>query len=246
MRPVTKADVGDTLVLKGGSHHIIRADYSPYRKAKPALRANLGDYCSYCEVPIFVERNIEVEHIQPKGLTKYSVLKTRWSNFLLSCSTCNAPDNKDTKDVVLGDCHLPHRNNTFKSLEYKAGGVVIVNPILSGISRVHAQALLELVGLDKSPITSNPTDTRWEGRSINWNLANRYLQKYIRHEIDVDSIIELVMSRGYWSIWYTVFKGCDEIRRRLISDFPGTCASCFDEHNHYEPIDRNPGQSDPV
>lgn len=246
MRPVTKANVGDTIVLENGLPHTIVVDYIPYQTAKPALIANLGSYCSYCEVAIPVERDIAVEHIQPKGLPKYSTLETRWSNFLLGCSTCNGRDNKDTKDVVLADCHLPNRNNTFKSLEYKAGGVVTVNPILSSESKAHAQALLELVGLDKSPATSSPTDTRWRRRLNDWNLAKRYHNKYLCHCVDEDVIIDLVMSRGGWSIWFTVFKGSDAVRERLINCFPGTCSSCFDCNNHYEPIDRNPGQTDPV
>ena len=238
MRPVSKARVGDRIVLADGSQHIVVVDYDPYGTAKPALIANLGSYCSYCEVIIPGERDIHVEHVQPKGLAQYTPLMNRWSNFLLGCSTCNGKDNKGEKDVVLAECHLPHLNNTFKSLEYKAGGVVTVNPILSGASKDHAQALLELVGLDKTPATSRPTDKRWQRRSQDWRIANRYHKKYLDSSVDEDVILDLVMSRGGWSIWFTVFKGCDAILERLINDFPGTCSS--------EPLDRNPGKTDPV
>lgn len=59
-------------------------------------------------------------------------------------------------------------------------------------------------------------------------------------------ICNTVKDKGQWSIWFTVFKGIDSVRARLISDFPGTCASCFDANNHYEPIERNPGSPDPI
>ena len=39
---------------------------------------------------------------------------------------------------------------------------------------------------------------------------------------DVDTIIDLAKSRGYWSVWYTVFEGYANVRQRLITDFPGT------------------------
>lgn len=246
MRPVTKASVGDIIMLEDGTQHTVSASYSPYQSAKPALVANLGRFCSYCEESYHMDRDIHVEHVQPKGLTKYAHLEEQWTNFLLGCATCNGADNKDTKDVELASIHLPYQNNTFKSLEYKAGGVVTVNPSLIGDSKLHAQALLELVGLDKTPATSSPGDTRYRKREKDWKIATRYLKKYLDNKVDEDIILDLVLNRGGWSIWFTVFKGCDAVRERLISGIPGTCALCFDANNHYEPIDRNPEKADPV
>lgn len=246
MRPVEKVPVGSQIVLSDGTAHIVQADYNPYQDAKSALIANLGCICSYCEDAYHQPRDLQVEHVQPKGLLQYASLKTKWENFLLSCATCNGPDNKDTKDVNLSDVHLPFKNNTFKSLKYMAGGVVVVNPTLQGLAYNHADALLRLVGLDKSPASSCNGDTRWQKRRIDWRLANRYLQRFQAGEVDEDVIIDLVQNRGGWSIWFTVFAGCDSVRSRLISDFPGTCSACFDANNHYEPVDRNSGQSDPV
>lgn len=246
MRPVDKAAVGTNVILYNGVSHIVQSDYSPYKTAKPVLEANLGAYCSYCECPYQNPRDYAVEHIQPKGLPKYSLLETKWSNFLLSCDTCNGADNKDTKDVILSDCHLPHLNNTFLSLEYAPGGVVSVNKSLKGISIVHAENLLNLVGLQKTPKTSLPSDKRWANRSKNWDLATKYYAKYKSGIADVDTIVDLVQARGGWSIWYTVFAGEDVVLKRLIDDFPGTCKSCFDPDNHYKPIERNPGNTDPI
>lgn len=246
MRPVTKASVGDVVTLADGTRHSVTATYAPYQDAKPALIANLGRICSYCEEAYHYDRDIHVEHVQPKGLAQYAHLETVWTNFLLGCATCNGQDNKDTKDVVLGEVHLPYLNNTYKSLEYRAGGVVMVNPALTGDSQRHAQALLELVGLNKTPVTSSKGDKRCWKRGEDWKMADRYLKKYQAGKVDEDTILDLVVNRGGWSIWFTVFKGYDAVRERLINGVPGTCAACFDAGNHYEPVDRNPGNADPV
>lgn len=243
MRPVDKWD--PTLML-------IPEEYNPYQDAKPYLCANLDYMCSYCEKTFKDERDLHVEHIQPKryidstGKAIYANLISKWSNFLLACATCNGTDNKGCKNIVYGTCHLPHLNNTFLSLEYKTGGVVRVNPALKGVSATNAQALLELVGLQKTPTTSSPKDNRWRIRLEVWNKSMRYRQKYEEGKVDIDTIIDLVRGYGCWSIWFTVFVGCDEVRKALITSFRGTSASCFDSNNHYEPVLRNPGANDPV
>lgn len=246
MRPVKKFSVGDQITLYTGDKHRVSPDYIPYKRAKAPLITNLGSYCSYCEASIQLVRDIEVEHIHPRSIEAYKNEENSWDNFLLSCSTCNGKDNKSNHDVDLEHCHMPHRNNTFLSFKYAAGGVVCVNPALSGASQANAQALLSLIGLDKSPKTSKPTDNRWKNRLDTWNLSQIYLKKYKEHKLEVDVIIDMVKARGGWSIWFTVFEGMDEVRARLISDFEGTAAECFDAQNHYAPIYRNPGKDDPV
>ena len=246
MRPVIKKNIGEEVVLDTGEAVKIETSYNPYRNAKKALLANLGNYCSYCENAYLYDRDLHIEHVQPKGLVKYAELEFQWNNFLLSCATCNGNGLKGSKDVVLTEIHLPHRNNTFLSLIYKDGGVVTVNPALNGISFTHATNLINLLGLDRSPKNSSQGDTRWRKRQSDWNKAKLFLGRYLAGRTDVETILELVKTGGGWSIWFTVFKGQDEVLSRLISDFPGTCAACFDKHNHYEPLPRNPEQDDPI
>ena len=247
MRPVVKPQPGAVVQLRDGSTDVVATTYNDYKDSKPLLEGALGDFCSYCEDAFNQARDLHVEHVQPKGLPQYAHLETQWSNFLLSCQTCNGRDNKDTKNVVLADYHLPHLNNTYMSLTYMAGGVVEANKKLTGLSYQHAEALLKLVGLEKSPATSRPGDKRWLKRREDWDLAKKYHAKYQSGKADEDTIVDLVAKGGGWSIWFTVFKGEDAVLQRLISDIKGTCAACFDPQNHYEPIERNPqNNTDPV
>lgn len=246
MRPIQKYAVGSQILAEDNSL-TISEDYVPYSDAKIPLIANLGEYCSYCEVHNPNQRDLQVEHVQPKGLKQYAGLTTKWNNFLLACSTCNGKDNKGSKDVVLSEIHLPHLNNTFLSLQYLQGGVIRVNPELKGKSRLHAEALYKLVGFNKKPSEHAPTDNRWRKRCDVWNTAQRYLDKYNEGKADIETIIDLAKAEGHWSIWFTAFLNHDEVRRRLIESFPGTSRNCFDPDNHYEPVNRNPdNDEDPV
>ncbi len=247
MRPVNKLQPGDSVILEDGSTHVILDQYIPYQDAKDPLCANIGKYCSYCENPVCNIRGLDVEHVLPKDpALKYTHLQYKWDNFLIACPTCNGADNKGIKVAQTTDCHYPHINNTFLSLKYNKGGVVVVNDKLTGLSLKKAQALMDLVRLDKTPVTSNPKDKRWLYRSQQWDLAERFRDRYQAKRIDLDCLIDAIKAFGYWSIWFTVFDGIDEVRQRLISDFPGTAAQCFDPGNHYNPIERNPGEPDPV
>jgi len=249
MRPVVKLTPG-IHTMPDASSIEVHSHYNDFHDAKPALVHNIGMFCSYCEEAYHQARDLHVEHVQPKGYEEhgykiYAHLENEWSNFLLSCATCNGADNKDTKNVVLNECHLPHINNTFKSLVYKAGGVVEVNPLLTGDAYNHAKKLLELVRLDKSPATSCPGDTRCKKRRNDWDLASKYRAKFDAGKTSIDTIVDLVVAKGGWSIWFTVFSGCDDVRNALLN-FPGTARHCFDTANHYEPTDRNPGLADPT
>jgi hypothetical protein len=87
-------------------------------------------------------------------------------------------------------------------------------------------------------------DFRWKKRMETWNTAKRFRESYTAGKLDEYDIIEIAKNTGCWSIWFTAFAGYDEIRKLLISEFSGTCSSCFDSENHYEPIPRNPFNAD--
>lgn len=253
MRPVRKKAVGEIIEVSADiadmptKRHKIKEEYRPYGKAREVLLANIGEYCSYCETYCFNGATLQTEHVQPKGykennILKYANLTYKWSNFLLGCSTCNGAGNKGEKDVVLGEVHLPHLNNTFLSLTYLEAGVVKVNPNLPEESKLHAEKLIELVGLNKP---SSETDYRCDMRRRAWDKAQINLRQYENGEIDLDKLIAYIKEQPCWSIWFTVFSAHDEVKEALL-EFPGTAKECFDAGNHYNPIYRNVGSADPV
>lgn len=237
MRPLAKKDAGDSIELYADIFdmdtitHTIKSDYKEYGKARKVLLANFGNYCSYCENYTANGATFQTEHVQPKGLQQYAHLKTAWSNFLLSCPTCNYK--KGETDVIYEDIHLPHRNNTFLSLVYKEAGVVEVNPILSSQSQSRAQALIELVKLGDP---DSETDFRCGVRRHTWDKAQLFLKKYENGEYELNDMINTIKEYCCWSIWFTVFKDHPEVRKELIDKFPGTAKDCFDANNGYEPI----------
>lgn len=67
MRPINKGD----LLIK----------YEDYRYYKSHLIDAIGPYCSYCEMNI--QNQPDIEHILPKS--KYPEKENDWDNLLLAC-----------------------------------------------------------------------------------------------------------------------------------------------------------------
>ena len=246
MRPLDKKNYNETITLFSdiydmpNEEHVIKEDYKDYGRARKVLLANFGSYCSYCGIHLSNGALFQTEHIQPKGLPQYAQLKTKWDNFLLSCSTCN--NKKGDTDVIYSEIHLPHRNNTHLSLLYKEAGVVEVNPDIPQLSRLHAQALINLLKLDNP---DSETDFRREMRRRAWDRAMMYLKKYEAGEYELNAMITDIKLNDCWSIWFTIFKDHREVREALVEQFPGTSRECFDQD--YNPIPKHPGNAyDPI
>lgn len=233
MRPIQKALPTEVLTTRDETF-TIQAIYKPHTDARMPLEANLGTYCSYCEV---FSSDLEVEHIisQNQDDTK----KYDWDNFLLSCGRCNGKDNKSNKTVDLNTMYFPHRDNTLLAFQYLEGGLVILNPNLKPTQKSKAQETLNLLGLDK--YAGNPqchrNDTRWKHRRNAWEKADEYLKKWEKEETNIPAIIILALSTGFFSVWFTVFEKHIEVRQALVEAFKGTARDCFDAN--YNPIPRN-------
>jgi uncharacterized protein (TIGR02646 family) len=196
------------------------------------LETNLGPYCSYCERPVDDEF-LDVEHVQPKSWPEFAALEFSWDNFLLSCKRCNGADNKSNQYVDLHAVLLPHLHNTLWALKYGEGGLIQINERLIQTDQVKARALLNLVGIDKRPghTSYKPKDKRWLRRRAVWELANKYHQKYIFKEVDVEVLMDLAISRGFWSVWFYVFIDCFDVRLALLQAFPGTNPYLMNDFN---------------
>ena len=199
--------------------------FTDYKHARGDLIDRLGEYCSYCEMP--VHTSIAVEHIQPKDL--YPELKLEWDNFLLACTNCNS--NKGKKDVILDDYYWSHVDNTFRAFIYSEGGLVRPHPLLTDEEKIKAKATLELVGLQKYSVNDGErSDRRQSNRTETWGIAKRALSRLQSKNIPEmrEQIVEQSKASGFWSVWMTVFKDDPDMLNRFIDAFSGTCKSCFD------------------
>ena len=216
------------------------AVYADYKSASVELIGRLGDYCSYCERHIAT--HLAVEHIQPQG--QRPSLRNSWGNFLLSCANCNS--SKGSRSVALNDYFWPDRDNTLRTFEYVNGGLVQPHANLGAADQVRARDTIALTGLDKFP--GNPgrqptdADRRWLHRQQTWQMARGGRD----HLTDQDTtgmreqIVETAITRGMFSIWWTVFAGDIDMRRRLRKAFIGTHGASFDINEN--PIPRDGGQ----
>ena len=222
MRPVSR---GEAPVGESGRPVV----FQDYKDALDPLRKRIGEYCSYCERR--VTNQPAVEHIQPKS--NHRDLETSWENFLLSCAICNSV--KGDKPVALERFLWPHRDNTFRAFDYTEGGVLDVARRLRGPLRRQAQALLELVGLDRHPGAGpdqmpSSRDQRWRERREIWEKAMLALDR-LRMRPDAmmrQQILETARGFGFWSVWMTIFEREPEMRQMFIEGFRGTCRECFD------------------
>jgi uncharacterized protein (TIGR02646 family) len=209
--------------------------FTNYRDAYPHLVDRMGDYCSYCERQI--ETNLAVEHVQPKD--PVPALRNEWSNFLLGCVNCNSA--KGDTPVVLTDHLWPDTENTMSAFSYSIGGLVNPRAGLTPDLQAKASATLRLVGLDRYP--GNPgreptsADLRWQRRFEAWQMAE-WCRKQVE-ENDSEQVRSLVVQvakgRGMYSIFWTVFEGDVDIRRRLREAFIGTSFACFDPNEELLP-----------
>lgn len=209
--------------------------YAKYQDAGPDLLARLGDYCSYCERQ--VETHLAVEHVQPKVRRKS--LENVWSNFLLGCIHCNS--SKGKKRIAINGFFWPDRDNTLRAIEYVSGGVVQPKSTLNATERARAQETIALTGLDKYP--GNPgreptaSDRRWLRRHEIWQMAHKDRGLLVANDTIAvrELIVENALGRGMFSIWWTVFAGDIDMRRRLRAAFLGTHGASFDMNENAVP-----------
>jgi len=214
--------------------------FTSYRDAYPFLVQRMGDYCSYCERQI--ETHLAVEHVQPKD--PVPALRNEWSNFLLGCVNCNS--SKGATPVALIDYLWPDSENTMAAFSYSEGGLVNHHDGIAPPLKAKAQATITLVGLDRYPGNPgrepSPADARWQRRLEAWQLAEWCRKQVAENDTEQvrSLVIEVAKGRGMYSIFWTVFHGDADLRKRLREAFSGTSHACFDANE--EPLPRAGGQ----
>lgn len=208
MRPITKSRFKPSSYI-----------YKPYNNAKDELIEAIGGYCSYCERPGY-SAALDVEHIRDKDT--HPNRKYLWRNFLIGCKNCNPV--KGTKSIL--NMYFPSVHNTYEIFNYDHLGQVTVNTqfLTTQSERDRAQRLIDLVGLDRRPghPKFSKKDKRWSDRQDAYLIAERCLPKYKSGDVDIDTLIELAIAKGFWSVWMTVFSAEPDVITRLVKDFPGT------------------------
>lgn len=229
MRPVIK---GDCPREEDGSERT----YTSYVNARGDLISRIGEYCSYCEMEL--DASLAVEHVLPKvpkGQKAVDEIRAlSWDNFLLACPNCNST--KKQKEPEDDAVFWPDKANTFYYLSYREGGIVTFNPKISAESKKRIEATIELVGLDKTPEDGGAeSDRRWKNRREAWDIA-----AMAKHDLATDDtpllrkwIVKNAVSKGYWSVWMTIFHDDADMRSRLIQAFVGTGADCFDPDHSF-------------
>lgn len=200
--------------------------YLRHEDAQPDLIAAIGRFCSYCGR--FIPEGINVEHKLPKE--EYPLEKLVWSNFLLACSNCNSC--KGHGKLRLNDFVWPDTDNTMRALRHLPGGLVRKNHLLPKKLQRKASRTIRLVGLDLVPGAFRPPsdrDYRWEDRRREWDKASLARAQLNEHDTprQRDFIVGSAQN-GIFPIWWTVFAGDVDMRRRLRNAFLGTAPNCFD------------------
>ena len=208
--------------------------YTKYQDAIGDLEDRLGTYCSYCERRLPV--SLAVEHVNPKSVSPE--LETVWANFLLGCSNCNSV--KGARPTNGDDFLWPDRDNTVLAFTYRAGGFAKVTGGLTDDLRIKAEALRDIVGLDRHRHGTPdqrpaPRDKRWKDREQVWKLATIEKERLGLFPVNVRDlarqfIIEAAEGYGFFSVWMTVFHDDEAVRLALVQRFAGTATDCFDAH----------------
>ncbi len=221
MRPVNRGDCPPDGSGKAMS-------FAKYEYARPYLTERMGDYCSYCEMPI--QSGPHVEHIRCKDSNPD--LKNEWTNFLLACHSCNS--HKGTKIDTQADVDArlwPHLHRTFDVFEYHNGLVTLVavgDADLAKRARA-TEAMVCLRHRPKNGLTDEQelrdSDRRWRKREEAWSNAviSRELLRQNNTPQARQQIVISARATGFWSVWMTVFKDDPDMRRRFCTEaFPGT------------------------
>jgi hypothetical protein len=205
-------------------------NFTDYPEARDPLIERIGDYCSYCERPL---SDPEVEHQEPKSDPQYAHKALDWTNFLLSCPTCNRQkwDTDPRKDPI----YFPDEANTAYAFYYdQASNAICARFDVAKHLNEHATAerTINLMNLNRRLDSMGREDRRWKKRKEAWKVAERARNRHVANlpidTKDIESIRELALKTGFFSVWLTVFANESAVCNDLIAAFVGTRRTCFD------------------
>lgn len=226
MRPVNRGSIPKN---EDGTDKV----YTSYGQAKDDLRERLSSFCSYCEMNI--DNQPDIEHVSPKS--KNPNLLNEWSNFLLGCKTCNTikDNNNDSRDGYV----FPDIQNTSFLFEYSENDVKVKDNLSEDI-KVLATATFDLLKLDRKLDTSNRIDDRAFARLNSWNKAQEALKDFLELPDNQAMIRQTARScNSFFSMWIQIFKDYYEVKKAILENVNGTALECYDEnYNPKEDLNR--------
>ncbi len=221
MRPVNRGLIPKN---KDGTDKV----YTSYKQAKDDLKKALGTYCSYCEMGI--ENQVDIEHVIPKSHAPS--LENDWNNFLLACKSCNII--KDNRNHNRNGYVFPDIENTSFLFEYSEKDVKVKDDLPESI-KVLATATFNLVKLNRKLDTSYMTDDRAFARLNSWNKAQMALEDYcylLSSHHDKISLARVIANNctGFFSMWIQIFKDYPEVKKAILENVSGTAMQCYDQN----------------
>lgn len=222
MRPVNRGSVPKK---EDGTDKV----YTSYKQAKDDLKNALGAYCSYCEMPI--DNQVDIEHVVPKKHD--DTLENEWSNFLLACKSCNII--KSNKNIDREGYVFPDTHNTSFLYEYFENNVKVRENLSPDIEKL-ASATFGLVQLNRKLDTSNMTDDRAWARQRSWQEAKEALNDFLELSENDAMISQTARScNGFFSMWIQIFKDYPEVKKAILENARGTAIECYDENSTPKP-----------
>lgn len=217
--------------------------FDHHSHARPQLIQRLGDYCSFCELPV---ASIAVEHIRCK--VRNPVLEREWENFLLACLSCNSSKGTAIDTSADVERHLwPHRHRSGDAFIYSEGGVVRLVATADPEFNARAAATEVLVGLTRRPghgLTPEQilrgSDRRYQKRSEAWDEAMEAREDLRQADTPKMRRLVLRLARvcGFWSVWMTVFADDASMQSALCAVFSGTAQDrVYPLPPHMEPVE---------
>lgn len=195
-------------------------NYASYNQAKDDLRSSIGSFCSYCEINI--SNQPDIEHVSPKS--KNHDTENDWGNFLLACKTCNTikSNNNDNRDGYI----FPDTHNTAYAYRYTQTKIE-ANHELSEEEKDLAAATIELVKLNRQHDTNGREDDRIFSRVREWDKAVESLDDYKNCSNDEMARQIGRSPSGFHSSWLEVFSNYSKVKQEILKNVNGTAMECY-------------------
>jgi hypothetical protein len=245
MRPVERGAIPQI----GGVNKIV-SDYKDWRFD---LLGRIGNYCSYCNMPL--NDSPQVEHVTPKnpqpGQPAGALLD--WNNMLLACGPCNRA--KGNKPNNTSSHYIPDHHNTHLAFDYividhptekKTKACITIPKKDANIDAFKAQNTINLCELAALVTNKRATDLRWKYRFEAWHSANviwRPEWDDWGHNRPIEFarlLVNAATGKGFFSIWFQAFQDIPLIKQELMTGFLGTHIDSFGT-NDFTPIIRVAG-----